>query len=144
MKKLNLLVLACTVISLTFIGCKKESLSTAVSTNNDVARKPTGGTASAPVVSFISPVNGDIVTGIINVQIAASSAIGITNTSLMQTVGTFNCFYGNDNTAPYAYSWNTDYICLTKILSGQKITLRATATDAAGKITYTDIVVTKK
>lgn len=143
MKKLHLLVLLCALISLPFIGCKKDSLSTEVSTTSDLARKPSGG-SSKPVVSFISPVNGDVVTGIISVQIAASSSIGITNTSLMQTAGTFNCFYGNDNTYPYSYSWNTDYICTTKVLAGQQITLRATATDTKGNITYTDIVVTKQ
>ena len=141
-----MLVLACTLISLTFIGCKKESLSNVISQPGETARKSNGGggTAQSPAVSFIYPANGAIVTGTINVQISASSSIGIKNTSLMITVGTNNCLFGNDAVAPYEYSWDTNYNCISYIPSGTQVKLRATATDNNGAISYTDIYVTKQ
>lgn len=119
-------------------SCQKEiSISKKELTS---AKKPT----SYPTVSIFTPHNGDIVTDFIKVQINASSSVGIKNTSLMFTVGTFNCFYGNDNTAPYVYSWNTSVICDQIIPSGTKVTIRASATDNNNKISYTDISVIKK
>jgi Bacterial Ig domain len=147
MKNSNLLFLfALVIFSLSFVGCKKEALTNELTQKaSAAARKPGGGgTVTKPVVSFISPVNGATVTGTIVVKIAASSTAGIKNTSLMQTVGTFNCLAGNDNTSPYEYTWNTGYICLTRVLPGQKVTLRASATDNNGNISFTDIVVTKQ
>ena len=140
-----MLLLACTFVSLSFIGCKKESLSNAVTKPEETARKSSGGgSAQPPTVSFIYPSNGTVVTGTISVQIAASSSIGIKNTSLMITVGTSNCLFGNDAIAPYAYSWDTNYNCISFIPSGTQVKLRATATDNNGTISYTDIYVTKQ
>lgn len=152
MKKLNFIVLLCTLVSISFIGCQKESLSsltkpddTGKSQNKGGGGKgSTSGTTAAPTVSFIYPTNGATVTGTITVQIAASSTAGITNTSLMQTVGTSNCLFGNDNTSPYEYTWNTNLLCFSSIAPGTQVTLRATATDGNGKTSYTDIVVTKQ
>ncbi|MBI2729592.1 MAG: Ig-like domain-containing protein [Sphingobacteriales bacterium] len=145
MKKINMLVLVCTILTLSFIGCKKESLSTASTQPQETGkRNSSGGGTAAPAVSFIYPTNGATVTGTITVQIAASSAIGIKNTSLMQTVGTFNCLFGNDNTSPYEYVWNTNSLCTGAIAPGAQVKLRATATDNNGVISYTDIYVTKQ
>jgi Bacterial Ig domain len=135
-------------VSLFFIGCTKESLRQ----NEEkidlagTARKPSGGggTTTKPTVSFISPVNGGTVTGFTTIKIAASSPYGISNTSLMQTIGTNNCLAGNDKIFPYEYNWNTDYICITRVLPGQQVTLRATAVDTKGNLSFADITVNKQ
>lgn len=144
MKKTNNLFLsAIALVSIFFVSCKKESLSSELAQSSDLARKPSGG-GTKPTVSFIYPTTGSTVTGTISVQIAASSSLGIKNTSLMITIGTSNCLYGNDAIAPYAYSWNTNSSCLSTIAPGTQVTLRATATDNGGTTNYTDIVVTKQ
>ncbi|HET9057902.1 MAG TPA: Ig-like domain-containing protein [Chitinophagaceae bacterium] len=143
----RLLNLICVIAVISFISCKKEIISEQLLENSSTAaNKPSGGgkITSKPTVSFIYPLNGNIVSGTIVIKISASSPIGIKNTSLIETVGTFNCLSGNDNTAPYEYTWNTDYICLTRVLPGQQVTLRATATDSAGNLNFTDITVTKQ
>ena len=142
MKKTNFLS-AIVFLSVLFVSCKKETLSADTSQTSDLARKPSGGTTK-PTVSFIYPTNGSTVTGTINVQIAASSSLGIKNTSLMITVGTSNCLFGNDAIPPYEYSWNTNFSCLSAIAPGTQVTLRATATDNGGTTNYTDIIVTKQ
>ena len=141
MKKTNFL-LTIVFLSVLFVSCKKETLSPLPAQTQDLARRTTGG-STPPAVSFIYPTNGSTVTGTINVQIAASSSLGIKNTSLMITVGTSNCLYGNDAVAPYEYSWLTSQSCLTVIAPGQLVRLRATATDNGGTTNYTDITVTK-
>lgn len=148
MKKIIPVFSAIVLLSFAFVSCKKDSLSDPASQLSETAkRKSSGGTTtstSAPSVSFISPANGSTVTGTINVQVAASSSVGIKSTSLMITVGTSNCLFANDATAPYEFSWNTNYTCLAPIAPGTKVTLRATATDNNGKTSYTDIAVTKQ
>ena len=143
MKKVNFL-LAIVFLSVLVVSCKKESLSADASQTSDLARKPVGGTTQKPTVSFIYPTNGSTVAGTINVQIAASASLGIKNTSLMITIGTSNCLFGNDAIAPYAYSWDTNFSCISAIAPGTQVTLRATATDNGGATNYTDIVVTKQ
>jgi Bacterial Ig domain len=145
MKRTKLLLLAATCSLFILVGCKKDSLVTAEQQPDQAARKggstPTG---SKPTVSFIYPLNGTTVTGTINVQIAAASTIGIRNTSLMTTVGTSNCLFGNDATAPYSYIWDTNFNCITRIAPGTQVKLRATATDAAGATSFVDVTVTKQ
>ena len=146
MKRTNLFLLAVTSSLFILAGCQKDSLVPAQDQLELTgARKPGGGTTSSPpVVSFIYPTSGATVTGTIKVQVAASSAVGISNTSLMITVGTSNCLFGNDATAPYEYIWDTNYNCISTIASGTQVKLRATATDTKGVISYTDIYVTKQ
>ena len=139
-----MLVLVCTFISLTFISCKKEAVSNAVTQPQETGKRSTGVTTLAPVVNFIYPTNGSLVTGTINVQLVASSSVGIKNTSLMITIGTSNCLFGNDAVAPYEYTWDTNYKCSSIIPSGTQVRLRATATDNNGIVSYTDIYVTKQ
>ncbi|MGE5107279.1 MAG: Ig-like domain-containing protein [Sphingobacteriales bacterium] len=144
MKKSNFLFLsAIALLSIFFVSCKKETLSPELSQSGDLARKPSGG-GTKPSVNFIYPTNGSTVTGTITVQVAASSSLGIKNTALMITIGTSNCFFGNDAIAPYEYIWDSNYSCISKIAPGTQVTLRATATDNAGVTNYTDIIVTKQ
>jgi hypothetical protein len=146
MKRFNLMLLAAATGLLILAGCKKDSLVTPQNQTEIPLAKKSGGstTSTPPVVSFIYPANGDVVTGTITVQVAASSAVGIKNTSLMITVGTSNCLFGNDATAPYEFIWDTNFNCVSKIASGTQVKLRATATDTKGVISYSDIIVTKQ
>jgi hypothetical protein len=145
MKRFNLHLLTIVLLTILFVGCKKDTLNPATTQNEITMRKggSTGG-STAPVVSFTSPTNGSIVTGTITVQVSASSAVGIKNTSLMITIGTSNCLFGNDATSPYTYTWDTNFSCISPIASGTQVKLRATATDNNGAISYTDITVTKQ
>ncbi|MBI1780819.1 MAG: Ig-like domain-containing protein [Sphingobacteriales bacterium] len=145
MKRFNLHLLTIVLITLLFAGCKKDTLNP-TTTQTEIAMRKGGGTggSTVPVVSFTSPTNGSTVTGTITVQVSASSPVGIKNTSLMITVGTSNCLFGNDATSPYTYTWDTNSSCLTTIKAGTQVKLRATATDNNGTTNYTDITVTKQ
>ncbi|MBI2729591.1 MAG: Ig-like domain-containing protein [Sphingobacteriales bacterium] len=144
MKKTNVLFATLLLLSVSFVSCKKETLTIDPSQQTNLAKRTGGGTTLAPTVSFLYPTNGSAVTGTITVKIAAASSVGIKNTSLMLTIGTSNCLFGNDATAPYEYVWNTNQSCLSAIAPGTQVKLRATATDNNGSISYTDIYVTKQ
>lgn len=146
MKRFNLALLSIVLLTLFVVGCKKDTLTTQSQLIDRNLRKGGGTTGSTggPTVSFTYPTNGSTVTGTINVQVSASSSAGIRNTSLMITVGTSNCLFGNDATSPYTYTWDTNLSCLTQINPGTQVRLRATATDNNGTTNYTDITVTKQ
>lgn len=146
MERFNLHLLTIVLLTFSFVGCKKDTLSPATSQTEIPMRKGGGATggSTGPVVSFTYPTNGSTVTGTITVQVSASAPAGIKNTSLMITVGTSNCLFGNDATSPYTYTWDTNFSCISPIAPGTQVKLRATATDNNGATNYTDITVTKQ
>lgn len=123
-------------------SCQKEVINQEKLTI-DMARPKTGD-KTPPTVDFIYPKNGDIVSGVITVNLSASDASGIKQTNLMITNNStgLNCLFGISTTAPYNFVWDTHYICDGATLKSQTATLRAVATDNAGNSTFKDITIT--
>lgn len=93
---------------------------------------PSGADITPPTVAITSPTNGASVESTINVAIAASDNIAVSNVSFKVDA----VVIGNDNSAPYIFSWNT-----TTVAAGVH-TLTATAADAAGNTSSNSIQVT--
>lgn len=91
-----------------------------------------GGDTTAPNVSFTSPASGASVSGIVPVQINASDNVAV----VAVTLSVDGVLLGGENTAPYAFSWDT------RSLSNGGHTLTATAQDAAQNSRSTSVSVT--
>ena len=91
-----------------------------------------GGDTLPPTVSFTYPSNGASVSGSINVQVAASDNVGVASVSLKVD----GVLLGSDNTAPFAFTWNTPGV------SDGVHSLTATALDAAGNVANASLSVT--
>ena len=91
-----------------------------------------GGDTTAPNVSFTSPASGASVSGIVLVQINASDNVAV----VAVTLSVDGVLLAGDNTAPYAFSWDT------RSLSNGGHTLTATAQDDAQNSRSTSVSVT--
>jgi subtilisin family serine protease len=76
-------------------GNAGTSAPVAVTVNNDL---------TPPATSITSPTNGQVVTGVVAVQVSASDNVGVTSVELYQD----GALIGTDASAPYAFNWNTD------------------------------------
>lgn len=86
---------------------------------------------SPPSVTITAPASGAIVSGSVDVLVAASDNIGVSEVALRVD----GSLVGNDNTAPYALPWNSATV------SNGAHTLTVTARDAAGNIRSVSIQV---
>ncbi|WP_051906442.1 S8 family serine peptidase [Methylomarinum vadi] len=89
----------------------------------------------APSVNIFSPVGGDQVSGIVQVEVNASDDVGVNEVSLYAN----NQLVGTDGTAPYQFSWDSE------AFADGDVVLTAYADDAAGNQgTSNDVSVTVK
>jgi C1A family cysteine protease len=85
---------------------------------------------TAPTVSFLSPINGSTVSGLVSVQIKASDRVGVTSVSLSAD----GVLVGTTATTPYTIPWSAP-------ADGLNHSLVATAKDAAGNSSSTSTTV---
>lgn len=90
------------------------------------------GDTTAPTVSITSPSAGAAVSGTVSVLAVANDNVSVASMSLSVD----GVPLGGDNTAPYAFTWNT-----TNVANGVHA-LTATATDAAGNSASASVSVT--
>jgi subtilisin family serine protease len=86
-----------------------------VTVNNDL---------TPPTTSITSPANGQVVTGVVAVEVSAQDNVGVSSVELYQDGG----LIGTDTSAPYTFNWNTD------ATSEGNHTLTSKAYDAAGNV----------
>jgi len=95
------------------------------------ATAATAGDTQSPTVSISSPGNGNTVSGLVAVDVAASDNVGVARVELVVSgSGT----YATDSTSPYGFSWDS-----TRVPNGPA-ELRAYAYDAAGNYTGSQVV----
>ena len=94
-------------------GNTANSPPVAVTVNNDL---------TPPTTSITSPTSGQVVTGVVAVQVSAQDNVGVARVELYQD----NALIGTKTTTPYTFNWDTD------ATTNGSHTLTSKAYDAAG------------
>ncbi|HET8550269.1 MAG TPA: Ig-like domain-containing protein [Bryobacteraceae bacterium] len=87
---------------------------------------------TAPAVSFLTPANGAVVSGVTGIQMSATDNVGVTSVTVANGASVLCSF----SSTPYSCSWNTATV------PNGAYNLTATASDAAGNSSSASVVVT--